>query len=77
MGEHQKGAVKAMARRVTQVSSPVVEDIRSNAAPWPDGFMPGTVAPFVMRYGVDFLVAMQRTATAHDTAVAPDEVEPA
>ncbi|WP_213950133.1 hypothetical protein [Luteibacter sp. dw_328] len=66
-----------MARRVTQVSSPVVEDIRSNAAPWPDGFMPGTVAPFVMRYGVDFLVAMQRTATAHDTAVAPDEVEPA
>jgi len=66
-----------MARRVTQVSSPVVEDNRSNAAPWPDGFMPGTVAPFVMRYGVDFLVAMQRTATAHDAAVAPDAVEPA
>jgi hypothetical protein len=77
MGEHQKGAVKAMARRVTQVSSPVVEDIHSSAAPWPDGFMPGTVAPFVMRYGVDFLVAMQRTAVAHDTVAAPDEVEPA
>ena len=67
-----------MARRVTQVSTPAVEDTEYNAAPWPDGFMPGTVAPFVMRYGVDFLVAMQRAATSHDAAVAsPGEVEPA
>lgn len=66
-----------MARRVTQVSSSVVEDTGHNAAPWPDGFMPGTVAPFVMRYGVDFLVAMQRAATSHDAALAPGEVEPA
>jgi hypothetical protein len=66
-----------MARRVTQVSSPAVEDNGPNTAPWPDGFMPGTVAPFVMRYGVDFLVAMQRTATSHDAALAPGEVEPA
>lgn len=28
--------------------------------------MPGTVAPFVMRYGTDFLVAMQRAAASHD-----------
>jgi hypothetical protein len=66
-----------MARRVTQVSSPVVENQLSNAAPWPDGFMPGTVAPFVMRYGVDFLVAMQRTAATHDAVATPGEVEPA
>lgn len=66
-----------MARRVKQVSTPIVADIPPNAAPWPDGFMPGTVAPFVMRYGVDFLVAMQRAATSHDAAVAPVEVEPA
>ena len=44
---------------------------------WPDGFMPGTVAPFVMRYGTDFLVAMQRAAAAHDAAQAASEVEPA
>jgi len=66
-----------MARRVTQVSTPVVEDTGTDPAPWPDGFMPGTVAPFVMRYGVDFLVAMQRAATSHDAALAPGEVEPA
>ncbi|WP_369930023.1 hypothetical protein [Xanthomonas sp. NCPPB 2632] len=34
----------------------------------PDGFVPGTVAPFVMRYGTDFLVAMQRAASVHDAA---------
>jgi hypothetical protein len=39
--------------------------------------MPGTVAPFVMRYGVDFLVAMQRSAASHEAVVAPGEVEPA
>lgn len=66
-----------MARRVTQVSTPVVEDTGTNPAPWPDGFMPGTVAPFVMRYGVDFLVAMQRAAISHDAALTPGEVEPA
>ena len=45
---------------------------------WPDGFMPGTVAPFVMRYGTDFLVAMQRAAAAHDAAQATaSEAEPA
>jgi hypothetical protein len=64
-----------MARRVTQVSSPAAEDTASNTAPWPDGFMPGTVAPFVMRYGVDFLVAMQRAAASHDATLAPGEVE--
>jgi hypothetical protein len=37
--------------------------------------MPGTVAPFVMRYGVDFLVAMQRAAASHDATLAPGEVE--
>jgi hypothetical protein len=66
-----------MARRFKQVSTPVVEDIPSNAAPWPDGFMPGTVAPFVMRYGVDFLVAMQRAAASHAAADVPGEAEPA
>ena len=66
-----------MARRVTQVSTPEVEDAGNTTAPWPDGFMPGTVAPFVMRYGVDFLVAMQRAAVSHDAALAPGEVEPA
>jgi hypothetical protein len=66
-----------MARRVTQVSTPVVEDTDPTAAPWPDGFMPGTVAPFVMRYGVDFLVAMQRAATSHDATLASGEVESA
>lgn len=44
---------------------------------WPDGFMPGTVAPFVMRYGTDFLVAMQRAAAAHDATQVPSEAEPA
>lgn len=39
--------------------------------------MPGTVAPFVMRYGTDFLVAMQRAAASHDAANAPAEIEPA
>jgi hypothetical protein len=66
-----------MARRVKQVSTTAVEDTGPNTAPWPDGFMPGTVAPFVMRYGVDFLVAMQRAAISHDAALAPGEVEPA
>jgi hypothetical protein len=66
-----------MARRVTQVSTPVVEHTDHTAAPWPDGLVPGTVAPFVMRYGVDFLVAMQRAATSHDAALASGEVEPA
>lgn len=44
---------------------------------WPEGFMPGTVAPFVMRYGTDFLVAMQRAAAAYDAAEASSAVEPA
>ena len=48
-----------------------------DADAWPDGFMPGTVAPFVMRYGTDFLVAMQRAATAHDAAPVSSEAEPA
>jgi hypothetical protein len=43
----------------------------------PDGFVPGTVAPFVMRYGTDFLVAMQRTALAHDAEQPSAEPEPA
>lgn len=39
--------------------------------------MPGTVAPFVMRYGRDFLMAMQRAAASHDAAQSPSETEPA
>jgi len=39
--------------------------------------MPGTVAPFVMRYGTDFLVAMQRAAAVHDAAHPVPESEPA
>jgi hypothetical protein len=41
----------------------------------PDGCVPGTVAPFVMRYGVDFLVAMQRAAAQERQGA--EEVEPA
>jgi hypothetical protein len=37
-------------------------DTTTHAQALPDGCMPGSVAPFVMRYGVDFLVAMQRAA---------------
>ncbi|MET0505229.1 MAG: hypothetical protein ABWZ85_07860 [Luteibacter sp.] len=43
----------------------------------PDGFVPGTVAPFVMRYGTDFLVAMQRAALMHDAEQPSAEAEPA
>ena len=38
--------------------------------------MPGTVAPFVMRYGTDFLVAMQRAAASQDATRSPNETEP-
>lgn len=34
--------------------------------------MPGNVAPFVMRYGVDFLVAMQRAAATQDKHPEPE-----
>ncbi|MGE7137088.1 hypothetical protein ACQKIE_05610 [Luteibacter sp. NPDC031894] len=65
-----------MARQYTQVSS--IEALPgTDTTAWPDGFMPGTVAPFVMRYGTDFLVAMQRAAVAHDAAQVPFETEPA
>lgn len=43
----------------------------------PEGFVPGSVAPFMMRYGTGFLLAMQRAAVAHDAARSPDETEPA
>lgn len=43
----------------------------------PDGFVPGTVAPFVMRYGTDFMVAMQRAALAHEADQAATEAAPA
>jgi len=56
-----------MASRFTLVRSTEVRSQPEGAA-WPDGFMPGTVAPFVMRYGTDFLVAMQRAAASHDAA---------
>lgn len=49
----------------------------NNAQALPDGCMPGTVAPFVMRYGVDFLVAMQRAAAAQDNSQVEIEAEPA
>lgn len=39
--------------------------------------MPGNVAPFVMRYGVDFLVAMQRAAAVQETTQGAEEAEPA
>ena len=67
-----------MARRFTLVRSIEVQS-QPAAAAWPDGFMPGTVAPFVMRYGTDFLVAMQRAAAVHDAArpQAEAETEPA
>ncbi len=39
----------------------------------PEGFVPGTVAPFVMRYGTEFLVAMQRAAAVHDAAQSVEE----
>jgi hypothetical protein len=61
-----------MARRFT-----LVEETESTLATLPDGFMPGTVAPFVMRYGVDFLVAMQRSAAAQENAPASEQAEPA
>ena len=63
------GALQAMARRSTLL--PETETVTL-----PDGFVPGTVAPFVMRYGTDFLVAMQRTAALHDAAQ-PTETETA
>ncbi|MGN6092696.1 MAG: hypothetical protein ACTHOL_10110 [Luteibacter jiangsuensis] len=67
-----------MASRFTLVRSIEVQS-QSEAAAWPDGFMPGTVAPFVMRYGTDFLVAMQRAAASHDAArsAVRTEAEPA
>lgn len=60
-----------MARRST-----LLPDIDTDIVSLPDGFVPGTVAPFVMRYGTDFLVAMQRAALAHD-AGRPAEPETA
>jgi hypothetical protein len=60
-----------MARRST-----LLPDIDTDIASLPDGFVPGTVAPFVMRYGTDFLVAMQRAAQTHD-AERPAEPETA
>ncbi|WP_448098115.1 hypothetical protein [Luteibacter yeojuensis] len=65
-----------MARRFTQ-SNPITEDAGTAVASLPDGFMPGTVAPFVMRYGTDFLVAMQRAAATHDATRPAIETEPA
>jgi hypothetical protein len=38
----------------------------------PEGCMPGNVAPFVMRYGTQFLLAMQRAA---ETRVTPEPSE--
>lgn len=49
----------------------------THAQALPDGCMPGSVAPFVMRYGVEFLVAMQRTAASQVGTPAAEEAEPA
>ncbi|UPG91903.1 hypothetical protein L2Y96_09090 [Luteibacter aegosomaticola] len=49
----------------------------THAQALPDGCMPGHVAPFVMRYGVDFLVAMQRAAGPKANTRAAEEAEPA
>jgi hypothetical protein len=67
-----------MASRSTLSSSTEVRTTRDTAT-LPDGFVPGTVAPFVMRYGTDFLVAMQRAAAAPAAtgARAAPEAEPA
>jgi hypothetical protein len=43
----------------------------------PDGFVPGSVAPFMMRYGTGFLLAMQKAAADHDAAHSSTESEPA
>ena len=64
-----------MARRFTLSSSIEADQPVDTPVPvLPDGFMPGTVAPFVMLYGTDFLVAMQRAAASHDhvAATAPE-----
>lgn len=59
------------------MTAPVAKDLVAVATTLPDGFVPGTVAPFVMRYGTDFLVAMQRAAASHDAARPAPEAEPA
>jgi len=43
----------------------------------PDGLVPGSVAPFIMRYGTGFLLAMQKAAADHDAAQPSTESEPA
>ncbi|SEN32933.1 hypothetical protein SAMN02800694_3204 [Luteibacter sp. UNCMF331Sha3.1] len=43
----------------------------------PDGLVPGSVAPFIMRYGTGFLLAMQKAAADHDAAHSSTESEPA
>lgn len=66
-----------MASRFTRFN-PITEDAGTAVATLPDGFVPGTVAPFVMRYGTDFLRAMQRASTVHDMPrPAAAETEPA
>lgn len=55
-----------MARRSTLLPE-------SETVSLPEGFVPGTVAPFVMRYGTEFLVAMQRASAVHDAAQSVEE----
>lgn len=59
------------------MTAPVADDPVAAVTTLPDGFMPGTVAPFVMRYGTDFLVAMQRAAASHDVVQPAPQPEPA
>lgn len=68
-----------MARRFTLSEVDLDSTSAPTSATLPEGFVPGTVAPFVMRYGVDFMVAMQRAALSHDASPsqAPAEIEPA
>ena len=49
----------------------------ADTAALPDGLVPGSVAPFMMRYGTGFLLAMQKAATDHDAARPSTESEPA
>ena len=49
--------------------------IESTPSALPEGFMPGNVAPFVMRYGTDFLVAMHRASRVDPER--QEEAEPA
>lgn len=57
------------------MTHPDVDDAPVTNSSLPDGYVPVHVAPFVMRYGTDFLRAMQRAST--EEARGETEAEPA